>query len=89
MKFGANCSRYYIIHGEAARAAQAARRSVHRGMQQGRAGAAPGAHYRPRVRLLMSSMNSVRVRESSRKEPSMALVTVLLFCFCTPRMTMQ
>lgn len=39
--------------------------------------------------LLMRVRNSSRVFGSSRNTPSMVLVTVLLFIFCTPRITMH
>lgn len=41
------------------------------------------------VQLLMRVRNSSLVFGSSRNTPSMVLVTVLLFIFCTPRITMH
>src|SRR5262249_34312182 len=38
---------------------------------------------------LISSRNSIRVRASSWKTPSIALVTATEFCFSTPRIDMQ
>ena len=38
---------------------------------------------------LISSRNSIRVRASSRKTPSIALVVATEFCFSTPRIDMQ
>ena len=64
---------------------------------RGRA-AASGAHRarqrsgRPSYDLIglrMRLRNSLRVRASSRNDPSIALVTAVEFCFCTPRIDMQ
>ena len=41
------------------------------------------------ARWLISSRNSIRVRELLRKAPSMALVTANDRCFSTPRIAMQ
>lgn len=41
------------------------------------------------AQLLMRVRNSSRVFGSSRNTPSIVLVTVLLFIFCTPRITIH
>lgn len=44
---------------------------------------------RAEAQLLMRVRNSSRVFGSSRNTPSIVLVTVLLFIFCTPRITIH
>lgn len=55
----------------------------------GSSGVCKPGHAHAEVQLLMSVRNSSRVFGSSRNTPSMVLVTVLLFIFCTPRITMH
>lgn len=55
--------------------------------ERGNAGEAPAARGASQVR--MNDMNSALVLGSVSKEPRMALETVVLRCFCTPRIIMQ
>ncbi|KAG9336707.1 hypothetical protein JZ751_003055 [Albula glossodonta] len=59
------------------------------GHSAGFAGSEEENRHAQRSTLLMRVRNSSRVLGSSRNTPSMVLVTVLLFIFCTPLITMH